>query len=655
MLKFVILLVVSFFSIAPKIEAITTQPDCNPEWGVLSATLPDINSGITPFTSFKVKVTFDTTNHANLYTYDFHVNMNGNWYGNNGKDTARLSPGESTIDFDLPAPNRESGANEFSIDLQHVLLGTRETCQLGILVINKENLMYVNPIFDRSSDSNGRPFKATVQVGSTTLNIPGDKNCAQISPSYWTVPAGNKCSAKTPIVKSPTEQNLTITQIQQLNDDGSVNQSVIPKIISTEDPAINIKPDPPYGPFTALSPFIGLQWTSQTNIGPVTLVGDPSIESGSINRAQPIAITVTLAPTIAHEYQIVLNRQKGSFLEKNEITIKCPGGKDCFAVKSPGTALESTSDTLTKDGDNYKFTFAAPANFFEPGSQNPLTISVPSLNQEFAKKIISIASSGQCKLNLQLSKDSFTNTTEAKSSNVEIAVINNAQNAANFSPGNYEVYINDNTFGSFPCTVVSNCKTNYSLSNAKIINVENSSTYTLIFRNQSNNSICGEATITVGGDPTLGGNKGGTGEPGRGPNGCGSNCTSAGGKSCNTTNGEDVWGIVQPDGALKYFDNNGPIEDKNVGILTAIGCVPTEPTELVKGVSKFITGAAGGIALLLMVIGALQVVTSGGNPEGVKAGQERLTSAAIGLVFIILSVTLLRIIGVDILNIPGFS
>lgn len=91
------------------------------------------------------------------------------------------------------------------------------------------------------------------------------------------------------------------------------------------------------------------------------------------------------------------------------------------------------------------------------------------------------------------------------------------------------------------------------------------------------------------------------------------------------------------------------------GILTAIGCVPTEPRELVKALLKFAAGAGGGIAFLLMIAGAFQMIASAGNPEMVKKGSEQLSSAIIGLLFIIFSVLLMQVIGVDILGIPGFK
>ena len=90
-------------------------------------------------------------------------------------------------------------------------------------------------------------------------------------------------------------------------------------------------------------------------------------------------------------------------------------------------------------------------------------------------------------------------------------------------------------------------------------------------------------------------------------------------------------------------------------IRTAIGCIHTNPAALMKDLLTFAIGISGGLAFLMMLLGAFQMVTSAGNPETLQAGKDRLTSAVIGLLFIIFAVLLLQIIGVDILGIPGFG
>lgn len=98
-----------------------------------------------------------------------------------------------------------------------------------------------------------------------------------------------------------------------------------------------------------------------------------------------------------------------------------------------------------------------------------------------------------------------------------------------------------------------------------------------------------------------------------------------------------------------------PCPDGLPGIMTAIGCVPTEPKALVEGLLKYGTLAAGGIAFLIMIIASLQLITAEGNPEIIKSAQERFYSAIIGLLLIIFAVLLMQVIGFDILGLPGFG
>jgi hypothetical protein len=91
------------------------------------------------------------------------------------------------------------------------------------------------------------------------------------------------------------------------------------------------------------------------------------------------------------------------------------------------------------------------------------------------------------------------------------------------------------------------------------------------------------------------------------------------------------------------------------GTWTALGCIENDSSVLV---SKLITlgiGIAGGIAFLLILFGGFQILISAGNPEKMNAGKEMVTSAITGLLLIIFSVFLLRLIGYDILHIPGFG
>lgn len=103
----------------------------------------------------------------------------------------------------------------------------------------------------------------------------------------------------------------------------------------------------------------------------------------------------------------------------------------------------------------------------------------------------------------------------------------------------------------------------------------------------------------------------------------------------------------QPTGADPTCDANG-----QTGIDTAIGCIPFGNTDAFIGfILRWAIGIGGGIAFLLIIYAAFMIMSSRGNPDRLKAGQELLTSAIAGLIMLIFSVFILRVIGVNILGI----
>jgi len=117
-------------------------------------------------------------------------------------------------------------------------------------------------------------------------------------------------------------------------------------------------------------------------------------------------------------------------------------------------------------------------------------------------------------------------------------------------------------------------------------------------------------------------------------------CDSYGGIAEETPPPPDSGGGDQPSGQIP----------------TAIGMVNVNsPSDFIVWVLRFALGIGGGIAFLLMLIGSFQIITSAGNPSKIQAGKELITSALTGLLMIIFSVFLLKLIGRDILNIPQFG
>ena len=55
-----------------------------------------------------------------------------------------------------------------------------------------------------------------------------------------------------------------------------------------------------------------------------------------------------------------------------------------------------------------------------------------------------------------------------------------------------------------------------------------------------------------------------------------------------------------------------------------------------------------------MLIATLQIMTAGDNAEQLQKGKELFTSAIVGLLFLIFSVSLLGIIAGNIIRLPGF-
>jgi hypothetical protein len=90
------------------------------------------------------------------------------------------------------------------------------------------------------------------------------------------------------------------------------------------------------------------------------------------------------------------------------------------------------------------------------------------------------------------------------------------------------------------------------------------------------------------------------------------------------------------------------------GIQTALGCLPFTRDALISTLLSFTVGIAGAIALIVMLIGTFQIMTAGGNAKQVQKGRELFTAALAGLLFLIFSVSLLRIIAGSIIKLPGF-
>jgi hypothetical protein len=88
---------------------------------------------------------------------------------------------------------------------------------------------------------------------------------------------------------------------------------------------------------------------------------------------------------------------------------------------------------------------------------------------------------------------------------------------------------------------------------------------------------------------------------------------------------------------------------------TALGCLPYTRDAFISALLSFIVGISGGIALVIMLVATIQIMTASGDAKKLQAAKELFISAISGLLLLIFSVSLLRIIAGDIIKLPGFG
>lgn len=88
---------------------------------------------------------------------------------------------------------------------------------------------------------------------------------------------------------------------------------------------------------------------------------------------------------------------------------------------------------------------------------------------------------------------------------------------------------------------------------------------------------------------------------------------------------------------------------------TAIGSFGVEPVKFIMTLGRWLLALGAVAAFLYIIYAGYTFVVSRGDKEKVGHAREILISAVTGLIFLVLSITILEIIGVDILHIPGFD
>jgi hypothetical protein len=94
-----------------------------------------------------------------------------------------------------------------------------------------------------------------------------------------------------------------------------------------------------------------------------------------------------------------------------------------------------------------------------------------------------------------------------------------------------------------------------------------------------------------------------------------------------------------------------------LAVMTSLSDTPIEakPGALIREIFLVTLSLAGGVSVLLLIAAGYKILTSSGKPEAIQAGKEQLTSAIVGLLFIIFSYVIFQFIIADLLKIPGIT
>ena len=107
-----------------------------------------------------------------------------------------------------------------------------------------------------------------------------------------------------------------------------------------------------------------------------------------------------------------------------------------------------------------------------------------------------------------------------------------------------------------------------------------------------------------------------------------------------------------PKSVLAFGDTEGECDAKKGAgdwLETGFGCIPVDRTivptaiERVYALALFIGFT---VAVIMIVLGGIQYITSSGNPQTLESARERITSALWGLGLLVLAFILLNTIGV---------
>jgi hypothetical protein len=99
-------------------------------------------------------------------------------------------------------------------------------------------------------------------------------------------------------------------------------------------------------------------------------------------------------------------------------------------------------------------------------------------------------------------------------------------------------------------------------------------------------------------------------------------------------------------------------------IYSDIGCIstgmdkfidPNASVDVVKRLLDIVLSVTGGIGLIFLIKGSVQLLTSRGNPENIQNAKKTIVNTIIGVLFAIFALLIFRFIAQETLRIPGLG
>ncbi|MBI2029263.1 hypothetical protein HYT02_02525 [Candidatus Gottesmanbacteria bacterium] len=112
---------------------------------------------------------------------------------------------------------------------------------------------------------------------------------------------------------------------------------------------------------------------------------------------------------------------------------------------------------------------------------------------------------------------------------------------------------------------------------------------------------------------------------------------------------------IPGDGSKPLANTKYPSHPETPKQWTVFGCLDVGAGGFVNQIYKLIIAFGSGFAFLAIIYGGFKVLTASGDPIQVSAGKHIIMGAISGILLIIFSIFLLRLVGVEIIRLPGFG